>query len=354
MALLRFSDVLAAQANDELPYSSLKTLLRALKAHHPSYPRRSRRPDGCTQVCTLSPTQIARDASDRKHERSDTFQHGTEVEEVLHVNADEGARLEDGGKLVQSPIPLDTGKSHNPSQQDSQSPDPYAFNPDDTDQDAFSLDDWPDPSATVTDDLRDIAASQSLPLDSSQTSQERIFARSPLADKNCRDYSSRHSPTASKGTQSTISLPVISRLPSPHPSPRKRRRTGSPPPSHAAVGATINALLNTLVQHDSERGECVKWVHLRQQLLDKDFSFFKTFCASMDRVFEPLDPLAAYKGDRGENSQSSARMCVFYSNLFWQDAWKDFCRDSTRNPLLSRDAPGIALEGAQLIAAQLR
>lgn len=339
-AVLRFSDVLAAQTNDELPYSALKKLLRALRTHHPKYPTRTRTAEECTQVCTLSPTQLGRPSKNEKHEMTGTSAQRGGEQELCELSAERGDELLEGHHPVEQTSRLEPlEKSQSSSQRESNGRVRSTNNFYDIMQGAMSSDDWPDPSATVTDDLRDVAASQSLVPDVSQPSQDAFVERSPLIDRNYRDWENHHSPVVNyvsshvlsispKGSQSTVSLPIVSQSTSPPPSPKRRRKAQSPPPSHVTVGATINALLNSLVQHDYERGESIKWAHLRQELLDKQFTIFEPFCNSMDRIFDPLDPLATYKGDHVESSQSSAKLCVFYSNLFWQDAWKEYRRDS--------------------------
>lgn len=49
----------------------------------------------------------------------------------------------------------------------------------------------------------------------------------------------------------------------------------------------------------------------------------------MDSLFDLDDPLVAFSSDDGNemcNSQSS-NACVFYSNLFWESAWNDYCAE---------------------------
>lgn len=375
-ALLRFSDVLAAQTRGELPYAQLKQLLRALKSMHPRYPRRAPRPVGCSQIFTLSQTQ----ATQRVRTQGRDLRDGRDDYRVVRLEGgDEGLSGSDDDDDDQGDVEQDDrdrGLCHALNTADGFSEEDGSELPggavlvfgDGTDCSEHATDQpahdktrglvSQSGNGTPADDVSQPSAAQG----SYQTLEDVWSTPSALVGKDSLTYKSPKNRRAAsvaesqagKENQPTISNPLVSLEISPQQStlsdlldspdiftyspallssdmPGKRSRISSSPPSYLSVGVEINAILNSLIGHDLERGESVKWLHLRHALLDKDAVLYEPFCKAMDRVFEPRDPLAAYNaGAQAGSSQSSTRMCVFYSDLFWQDAWREFCYDCRR------------------------
>lgn len=121
--------------------------------------------------------------------------------------------------------------------------------------------------------------------------------------------------------------------------PIKKPRTLFSPtliPNCNQVGKEINALLDQLATKVD--GKAVLWNALREKLVEKSETLYQSFCDSMDRIFDEDDPLTT---EIPISSQSS-KGCVFYSNSFWEGAWKDFWEEKQR-----RDRRALAQSGSR-------
>lgn len=83
------------------------------------------------------------------------------------------------------------------------------------------------------------------------------------------------------------------------------------------VGSHINFILNRLLDAAEHP---VTWSQLRSELVRQSESYHQ-FCNSMDRMFACDDRLAVPPSC---TSTQSSRACVYYSNLFWESAWREY------------------------------
>lgn len=82
----------------------------------------------------------------------------------------------------------------------------------------------------------------------------------------------------------------------------------------------INRHLNDLIHICTPHG-VVTWPQLRKVLMDSNNQTYASFCNYIDgaAIFDPDEPLAT-----GRLGSPSIKSCVYYSNLFWEQALRDF------------------------------
>lgn len=325
--LLSFGAVLAAQLDGSLPNSSLKRLLRALKDSHQTYGESYRAPqtglDPQGSPAHFNPFTL----SQTPQPASNPSCGMSPIIDPMHCNMETHQQE----KIIGSSIPAATqGKSSDSKKDHSQSP--YASLSTGTPDDSPRTQEAPSRLRRKRrHSRRPISISVQLFHNEKHENLGVTDRIGKVQQRKCTTFSnSSNEPPAKKTAKSTPQLDEPFQVQKETPTARQQFCDDSNVLKTAKlVGSEINKILNDMVASCPPE-HYVQWNVLRP-ILRKNPSFVK-FCRFVDRTFYPHDQLGA---GVTTSQGRQRRPCVFYSNLFWENAWRDFCKRARLEKLIS-------------------
>ncbi|PXF49678.1 hypothetical protein BWQ96_00556 [Gracilariopsis chorda] len=348
-SLLSFSEVLEAQLDDSLPYPTLKRLLRTLKSYHPAYPDSQHPASG--KYSALSQTQRTQSRRNTEHESQNQQQDNNrkagnqslrehesniaidiehnsipELNDSLPIHdPDENERKKEDLQAVATQQvhflhPAREGneqiskcRAENRLREEHRSPlkeitslsgdnpkkRPYCGTTAGTDE-----------NNNTTPLKRRRSRSRRRPLRILSSSEESEDECASIMDNvtNIRKEYTHHRRATTKAFSARKGNECIKES-----IPKE-------------VGELVNKTIYKLIKQ-SDGGGHVSWCDLRGMLMLQNRAYAE-FCGVVDKLFRQSDPLASCPTPESSQSSKGSKSCIFYSNRFWDEVWRDYLESS--------------------------